>query len=150
MSFLNKYGLFLLLVVATPMYTAVKSIKQHMLISFCYLLIAQQILPFQSCNGYIQLYHNWGWSVLSYNGFDMNAGNVACRQMGCGPAISHSGYYSGSTLLPDLSCSGSEFSLMECQHSNSWTYQYGYYAHVDCSGMAQFLCTFHNLLLISS
>uniref|UniRef100_A0A3B5MWJ2 SRCR domain-containing protein n=1 Tax=Xiphophorus couchianus TaxID=32473 RepID=A0A3B5MWJ2_9TELE len=114
-------------------HTYVKSIKQHMLISFCYLLIAQQILPFQSCNGYVHLYHNWGWSVLSYNGFDMNAANVACRQMGCGPAISLSGYSSGSTLLPDLSCSGSEFSLMECQHSNSWTYQYGYYAYVYCS-----------------
>uniref|UniRef100_A0A3B5QX75 Immunoglobulin superfamily member 1 n=1 Tax=Xiphophorus maculatus TaxID=8083 RepID=A0A3B5QX75_XIPMA len=93
----------------------------------------QQILPFQSCNGYVHLYHNWGWSVLSYNGFDMNAANVACRQMGCGPAISHSGYSSGSALLPDLSCSGSEFSLMECQHSYSWTYQYGYYAYVYCS-----------------
>ncbi|XP_014827577.1 PREDICTED: scavenger receptor cysteine-rich type 1 protein M130-like [Poecilia mexicana] len=103
---------------------------------------SQQILPFPSCSGYVHLYHDRGWKVLSYSGFDMNAAKVACRQMGCGPvsSISHSGYhYSYSVALPDLSCSGSEFSLYECQHSNSWTYQYGSYAYVSCSGMAQFL-----------
>ncbi|XP_054891587.1 uncharacterized protein LOC129363494 [Poeciliopsis prolifica] len=96
----------------------------------CY---SQQILPFQSCSGYVHIYHDRMWKLLSYTGFDMNAATVACRQMGCGPLISHSGYYASSVVLPDLSCSGSEFSLQECQHSNSWTYLYGYYTYVHCS-----------------
>ncbi|XP_014876458.1 deleted in malignant brain tumors 1 protein-like, partial [Poecilia latipinna] len=95
---------------------------------------SHQILPFPSCSGNVHLYHDRGWKVLSYNGFDTNAAKVACRQMGCGPSISHLGHgYSYSAALPDLSCSGSEFSLYECQHSNSWTYQYGSYAYVSCS-----------------
>ncbi|XP_036004148.1 platelet endothelial cell adhesion molecule [Fundulus heteroclitus] len=67
----------------------------------------------------------------------MNGANVACRQMGCGPASSTSYYYHGyNVLLDGVSCSGSEISLNECQHSNPWTYRsgYGYQAYVACSG----------------
>ncbi|PWA33290.1 hypothetical protein CCH79_00013622, partial [Gambusia affinis] len=98
------------------------------------------------CNGSVHLYHDVGWHLLGYNSFDMNAANVACRQMGCGPATSISesgpyysysysyGYsYSYSSVLPDLSCSGSEFSLEECQHSKSGTYQTYSYTQIYCS-----------------
>ncbi|KAM4534555.1 scavenger receptor cysteine-rich domain-containing protein DMBT1-like [Fundulus diaphanus] len=96
-----------------------------------------QILQYPSCSRHVYVYHDRGWRPISYNGFDMNAANVACRQMGCGPAASTSYYYYGysySYMLDDVSCSGSEISLKECQHSNPWTYHNGYQAYVTCSG----------------
>ncbi|XP_036003936.1 deleted in malignant brain tumors 1 protein-like, partial [Fundulus heteroclitus] len=63
----------------------------------------------------------------------MNAANVVCRQRGCGPASSTSYHPYSSDLLDGVSCSGSEVSLNECQHSNPWTYHSGNYVHVACS-----------------
>uniref|UniRef100_A0A3Q2Q7R0 SRCR domain-containing protein n=1 Tax=Fundulus heteroclitus TaxID=8078 RepID=A0A3Q2Q7R0_FUNHE len=102
-------------------------------LSFSYVTEVHQISPYQSCSGNVQIYHDWAWREVSYNGFDMNAANVACRQMGCGPAASISQYNYNYNVLDDVSCSGSEVSLKECQHRNPWTYHYGHRVYVACS-----------------
>ncbi|MEQ2218710.1 hypothetical protein XENOCAPTIV_007156, partial [Xenoophorus captivus] len=62
----------------------------------------------------------------------MNAANVACRQMGCGPATSIYRYYSYSYFY-EMICSGNESSLTECQNGKLLPYQYGYHSGVYCT-----------------
>ncbi|XP_015235513.1 PREDICTED: deleted in malignant brain tumors 1 protein-like, partial [Cyprinodon variegatus] len=92
------------------------------------------ILPYGACSGYVQIHYDGAWRRVSENGFNMNAANVACRHMGCGPPSSYHKYYPYSSNNLRISCSGKESSLTECQHGHVTQYQYGRRAYVSCAG----------------
>ncbi|XP_072549824.1 scavenger receptor cysteine-rich domain-containing protein DMBT1-like [Salminus brasiliensis] len=83
-----------------------------------------------TCSGRVEVYHNGRWGTVCDDSWDMIDGDVVCRQMGCGRAISvhssaHFGEGSGPILLDDVSCSGTESSIMKCGHAGS--------SHHDCN-----------------
>ncbi|NWI99958.1 DMBT1 protein, partial [Crypturellus undulatus] len=73
------------------------------------------------CLGRLELFHNGSWGTVCDDGFDLRDAAVACRQLGCGDAISiHDsalfGEGTGSVLLDELACTGDEESLAQCSH----------------------------------
>jgi hypothetical protein len=80
-------------------------------------------------SGLLEIYNNGVWGTVCDNGFNVLAAQVACRQLGIpfsgariisttaqgdpnGPAPG-----TGAILLDQISCSGTENSLLDCQHS---------------------------------
>ncbi|NWI14416.1 C163A protein, partial [Crypturellus soui] len=73
------------------------------------------------CLGRLELFHNGSWGTVCDDGFDLRDAAVACRQLGCGDAISiHGGAIfgegTGPVLLDELACTGDEASLAQCPH----------------------------------
>ncbi|XP_039463665.1 deleted in malignant brain tumors 1 protein-like [Oreochromis aureus] len=79
------------------------------------------------CSGRVEINHNNRWGTVCDDGWDINDAEVVCRQLDCGPARkaprpSHFGIGTGQIWLDDVSCSGSESSLTECQHRGFGTH----------------------------
>uniref|UniRef100_A0A3Q2VG08 SRCR domain-containing protein n=1 Tax=Haplochromis burtoni TaxID=8153 RepID=A0A3Q2VG08_HAPBU len=79
-------------------------------------------------------------SVSDYN-WDLNDADVVCRQINCGSAVdalqlAYFGEGTGQIWLSDVTCSGNESSLTECEHSGWGNYYSGHYYDVGviCSG----------------
>ncbi len=71
----------------------------------------------RTTSGYLEVYYLGEWRAVCDDYFDMNAANVACRQMGYSGATSFSSTTGGSTFwLDDVTCTGSESTLDECSH----------------------------------
>ncbi|NWI99956.1 DMBT1 protein, partial [Crypturellus undulatus] len=73
------------------------------------------------CLGRLELFHNGSWGTVCDDGFDLRDAAVACRQLGCGDAISiHDsalfGEGAGPVLLDELACTGDEELLAQCSH----------------------------------
>ncbi|NWJ08070.1 DMBT1 protein, partial [Crypturellus undulatus] len=73
------------------------------------------------CLGRLELFHNGSWGTVCDDGFDLRDAAVACRQLGCGDAISvHGGALfgegTGPVFLDELACTGDEASLAQCSH----------------------------------
>eukprot|EP00063_Salmo_salar_P078842 XP_014053677.1 PREDICTED: scavenger receptor cysteine-rich domain-containing group B protein-like [Salmo salar] len=76
------------------------------------------------CEGRVEMFSGAKWGTVCDDAWDMPDAQVVCRQLGCGQAVAASGeaYFgpgSGTILLDNLKCSGSEASLQQCSHI-SW------------------------------
>ena len=67
------------------------------------------------------MYHNHAWGTVCDNDFDINEGNVVCRELGypgAAEVLSASvfGAGIGEIILADVHCNGTEESLLDCPH----------------------------------
>uniref|UniRef100_A0A3P9CS95 SRCR domain-containing protein n=1 Tax=Maylandia zebra TaxID=106582 RepID=A0A3P9CS95_9CICH len=100
---------------------------------------------FDCCSGRVEIYHNKIWGTVCDHGWSTEDAEVVCRHLGCGPALNatqsaHFGEGTGQIWLDEVSCSGSESSLTECQHRGFGTHSCGHGedAGVICSGETLF------------
>uniref|UniRef100_A0A3P9CY99 SRCR domain-containing protein n=1 Tax=Maylandia zebra TaxID=106582 RepID=A0A3P9CY99_9CICH len=112
------------------------------------------------CSGRVEVYHNNSWGTVCDDGWGLNDAEVVCRQINCGTALQapRSAYFgagTGQIWLDDVTCSGNESSLTDCQHSGfgSNRCEHGQDAAVICSGIVTFevrlyLNVFHVLCVL--
>ncbi|NXA57225.1 WC11 protein, partial [Nothocercus julius] len=94
-----------------------------------------------SCSGRVEVWHRGTWGTVCDDSWDMKDAKVACRQLGCGPAMSALGEAAfgegtGPIWLQQVECRGTEWSLWDCkvQCEKSGACQHKEDAAVNCSG----------------
>ena len=80
--------------------------------------------------GRVEVLYNGNWGTVCDDSWDLQDANVVCRMLGYGVATSAPGNAffgagDGEIILDDMSCSGEENDLSECDHN-------GHLNH-DCS-----------------
>nr|XP_020664397.1 deleted in malignant brain tumors 1 protein-like isoform X2 [Pogona vitticeps] len=100
------------------------------------------------CEGRLQVFHSGRWGTVCDDDWDMNAARVACRQLGCGNAISpvgkaQFGQGRGDIFLDDMSCVGNELRLEQCSHRGWGNHNCNHRedAGVICSGSTGIITT---------
>ncbi|XP_052773119.1 neurotrypsin-like [Mya arenaria] len=82
--------------------------------------------------GRVEIYLNHTWGTICDDSFDNEDAQVVCRMLGLyssGAVAKGSAYFgpgSSSILLDDISCSGSESSVLSCSHSPIGTHNCGH------------------------
>uniref|UniRef100_A0A3P8W0J9 SRCR domain-containing protein n=1 Tax=Cynoglossus semilaevis TaxID=244447 RepID=A0A3P8W0J9_CYNSE len=101
------------------------------------------------CSGRVEVYYSGSWGTVCDDGWNLNAAQVVCRQMGCASALSAPGsaaFGQGSDpiLLDNVVCSGTEQTLRNCQHRTIMEHDCSHSedASVICSGEALSTCHF--------
>lgn len=74
------------------------------------------------CAGRVEVQYNTTWYSICSSGWSLLEAEVACKQLGCGPAQSvptgaHFSREHHRAFLEGLSCRGTESLLLECQRS---------------------------------
>ncbi|XP_071886421.1 scavenger receptor cysteine-rich type 1 protein M130-like [Anas platyrhynchos] len=90
------------------------------------------------CSGRVEIWHRGTWGTLCDNAWDMRDAEVACRQLGCGPALYALGQAAageGTGPMWLMECRGMELSLQDCwaQPGDSGACQHKADAAVHCS-----------------
>ncbi|KAM4598236.1 scavenger receptor cysteine-rich type 1 protein M160-like [Polymixia lowei] len=93
------------------------------------------------CSGRVEVYHRGQWGTVCDNSWDIIDAKVVCRQLGCGKALdtkyrAYFGEGSGDILMSGVTCSGSEETLLQCNHKRVGSIKCGHDedAGVVCSG----------------
>nr|XP_054755386.1 deleted in malignant brain tumors 1 protein-like isoform X12 [Lytechinus pictus] len=92
-----------------------------------------------SNEGRVEVYANEGWGTVCDDSWDDTDATVVCQSLGFESGTAHSnahfGQGSGDILLDDVSCTGSESSLLECSNNGIGVHNCGHYedAGVTCS-----------------
>ncbi|XP_040977595.1 scavenger receptor cysteine-rich type 1 protein M130-like [Aquila chrysaetos chrysaetos] len=92
------------------------------------------------CSGRVEVWHRGSWGTVCDDSWDMRDAEVACRQLGCGPAVSalHEAAFgegTGPIWLEQVECRGTEPSLQDCwaQPGDSGACRHKEDAAVNCS-----------------
>ena len=69
----------------------------------------------------MEIFYNGNWGTVCDDYWDMNDARVVCRQLGFPNTVSalhsaHFGSGSGQVWLDNVGCSGSESTIVNCQH----------------------------------
>ncbi len=106
----------------------------------CYCLavrLANGGTPFE---GRVEVFYQGVWGTVCDTFWDLDAGNVVCRQLGyekalAAPRDAAFGEGTGKIWLDDVFCSGSENSISNCSHSGWGNVYFGHDedASVICS-----------------
>ena len=98
----------------------------------------------KGCSGRVEVWHRGSWGTVCDDSWDMQDAEVACRQLGCGPAVSALGEAAfgegtGPIWLEKVECRGTEPSLQDCwaQPGDSGACRHKEDAAVNCSGEGQ-------------
>ena len=90
--------------------------------------------------GRVEVLVNDVWGTVCDDLWDLSDGNVACRQLGYGPAIRTSqaaDYGPGEGAIPydNMACVGDEVALKDCRHNGNGVHNCGHSedAGVQCS-----------------
>ena len=90
---------------------------------YCCLFLAVQLVGGSVPNeGRLEVYLNGEWGTVNRDGFGMTDANVACRSLGYGDARNYVttpvfGRGTGSILMDDLACHGTEESIFDCNYN---------------------------------
>ncbi|NXX80020.1 DMBT1 protein, partial [Urocolius indicus] len=94
-----------------------------------------------SCLGRVEVFHNHKWGTVCDDTWDLEDAAVACRELGCGTALSapgsaHFGPGPDPIWLDGVHCTGSEAALTECRLGTWGEHNCGHGedAGVVCSG----------------
>ena len=90
-----------------------------------------------SNEGRVEVYYNGTWQTVCDHYWDINEAHVVCRQLGYRGAVTahknaHFGRGTGTILLDNLHCNGTESSLLRCTHNGLNVHNCG---HCDDAGV---------------
>uniref|UniRef100_K7GGC8 SRCR domain-containing protein n=1 Tax=Pelodiscus sinensis TaxID=13735 RepID=K7GGC8_PELSI len=97
-----------------------------------------------NCSGRVEVWYRGSWGTVCDDSWDLADANVACKQLGCGAAVSAPGEAAfgegtGPIWVEMLNCRGTELSLWDCRAKPWGDSNCGHKedAAVSCSGVAQ-------------
>uniref|UniRef100_A0A673NDF3 SRCR domain-containing protein n=1 Tax=Sinocyclocheilus rhinocerous TaxID=307959 RepID=A0A673NDF3_9TELE len=96
-----------------------------------------------TCSGRVEvLYEHFGWGTVSDDDWNVLGGDVICKQMGCGSALSVNGGSafgkgSGTAWMYNTACTGTEISLKRCLSGYQKKSSHNNDAGVVCRGKCE-------------
>ena len=84
-------------------------------------IVKIRLVDGDASSGRVEVLYDGEWGTVCDDGWDINDGNVVCRQLGFRDAIRvHTSAYfgagSGSIWLDEVACTGSESRISDCSH----------------------------------